>query len=353
MPRTVQIVSPVTALVVFTLAVSAGGPALAAERCSAAPNRVAPEASHWYYRTNPATGRKCWFLRAQNPNAEQAGARTAEQVAPRASAQSAAADCLAAPGSDTAEGRRWYFRIDRATQRKCWFLGPEGRKAENAARRALAQANRDESIAGPENSDTIAQKQSAAASVEESLTQKVQRELHPVQTWSATQASDALAAPAGTLAAADALLWPAPLNTIRPGKPPADAPERHENRTHAGQAAEGPTGSNRAPARQSVAAVHSAAYSAQIPLLLVVAGALLLTGILARAFYDVVAARRRHVYVQHDGANPSAIGVPSSVPSTVSKPMPLSLPPMEPIRRLDDVDDALRHFARAWDRRAA
>ena len=33
-----------------------------------------------------------------------------------------AEDCLAAPNSPAREGTRWYYRLDRATQHKCWYI---------------------------------------------------------------------------------------------------------------------------------------------------------------------------------------------------------------------------------------
>lgn len=37
----------------------------------------------------------------------------------------AADDCLAAPRAETPEGSHWYYRIDRATNRHCWYLRAE------------------------------------------------------------------------------------------------------------------------------------------------------------------------------------------------------------------------------------
>jgi hypothetical protein len=34
-----------------------------------------------------------------------------------------AADCLAAPGPSTPSNGHWYYRTDPTTQRKCWYLG--------------------------------------------------------------------------------------------------------------------------------------------------------------------------------------------------------------------------------------
>src|SRR6185437_11705468 len=33
-----------------------------------------------------------------------------------------AQDCLAAPNSPAREGSRWFYRLDRTTQHKCWYL---------------------------------------------------------------------------------------------------------------------------------------------------------------------------------------------------------------------------------------
>ena len=40
----------------------------------------------------------------------------------------AADDCLSAPNAPTADGNHWYYRIDRATKRHCWYLREQGEK---------------------------------------------------------------------------------------------------------------------------------------------------------------------------------------------------------------------------------
>ncbi len=45
----------------------------------------------------------------------------------------AADNCLRAPGEETPQGRHWYYRIDRATQRHCWYLGEEKDRPARAA----------------------------------------------------------------------------------------------------------------------------------------------------------------------------------------------------------------------------
>jgi hypothetical protein len=46
----------------------------------------------------------------------------------------AADECLSKPNATAPRGSHWYYRIERPTQRRCWFLGAEGEKTR--ARRA-------------------------------------------------------------------------------------------------------------------------------------------------------------------------------------------------------------------------
>jgi hypothetical protein len=59
---------------VATLLVSGVGVTVpaSANDCLAAPNSPAPQGSHWYYRLDWATQRKCWYVRALGPSAQQA-----------------------------------------------------------------------------------------------------------------------------------------------------------------------------------------------------------------------------------------------------------------------------------------
>jgi hypothetical protein len=58
----------------------------------------------------------------------------ASGVAPRAATNTARADdCLAQPDSSAPEGSHWYFHIDRATQRKCWYLRSADQQAQQPA----------------------------------------------------------------------------------------------------------------------------------------------------------------------------------------------------------------------------
>lgn len=57
-------------------------------------------------------------------------------------------DCVAKPNAPAPAGQHWWYRTDRATKRKCWFLGPQDKEA--AARKADRQERADASDAEPE-----------------------------------------------------------------------------------------------------------------------------------------------------------------------------------------------------------
>jgi hypothetical protein len=43
-------------------------------------------------------------------------------------AERAADECITKPNSTPPQGSHWYYRVDRATRRQCWYLGAEGEK---------------------------------------------------------------------------------------------------------------------------------------------------------------------------------------------------------------------------------
>ena len=48
------------------------------------------------------------------------------------SAATAADECLASPKATTPAGAHWYYRIEKGTKRKCWYLGDAGGKTKKA-----------------------------------------------------------------------------------------------------------------------------------------------------------------------------------------------------------------------------
>jgi hypothetical protein len=69
-----------------------------ADNCVAAPNASAPQGQHWYYRVDRATHRKCWYLHATIRLPHHATAQPADTPA-----ESAAAGPVAQPPSAPAE----------------------------------------------------------------------------------------------------------------------------------------------------------------------------------------------------------------------------------------------------------
>jgi hypothetical protein len=55
-----------------------------ADNCLTAPNSSAPQGSHWYYRTDRANQRKCWYFRAPGELAQQEAAQATSEAAPAA-----------------------------------------------------------------------------------------------------------------------------------------------------------------------------------------------------------------------------------------------------------------------------
>jgi hypothetical protein len=64
-------------------------------------------------------------------------------------------DCLAGPNAQSPQGRHWYYRVDRAAHRKCWYLGDLKRHRAaavqtNTARRRVAPPPEPEAPAPPQ-----------------------------------------------------------------------------------------------------------------------------------------------------------------------------------------------------------
>src|SRR5262249_13930847 len=85
-----KLVPAIFALLSLAVSCAATARAVHAAPCIAKPNAAAPQGEHWYYRTNRATGRQCWYL-APEDNGDQKGATQAsDQPATDASVQPAA-----------------------------------------------------------------------------------------------------------------------------------------------------------------------------------------------------------------------------------------------------------------------
>ena len=127
--------SIVLAISFLTLGAGVGAPgnSLHAEECLSAPDSPSPQGTHWRYRLDWPTQRKCWYLGAPARSLRRAAAATATPV-PFEHQE----ECLSAPDSPSPQGTHWRYRLDWPTQRKCWYLGAPARSLRRAAAAAPA-----------------------------------------------------------------------------------------------------------------------------------------------------------------------------------------------------------------------
>jgi hypothetical protein len=80
------------------------------------------------------------------PQFTMEGLTTQTTPAPAQPTEQAKADnCLARPGNVTPRGRHWFYRMDRQTRRKCWYLGLASAKV----RRAPVERTEEEEASAP------------------------------------------------------------------------------------------------------------------------------------------------------------------------------------------------------------
>ncbi|MEA2893164.1 MAG: hypothetical protein QOI05_3957 [Bradyrhizobium sp.] len=72
------------ALASVTLVVATNGAALAADTCLSGPKGTAPKGSHWYYRIDHATKRNCWYVRAEGEKPVASQNSPLSQTSPQA-----------------------------------------------------------------------------------------------------------------------------------------------------------------------------------------------------------------------------------------------------------------------------
>jgi hypothetical protein len=199
-------------------------------------------------------------------------------------------DCLAAPKDQTPEGSHWYYRIDHATKRHCWYLRQEGEKPPQTAASSAPHA--------PMSIVPIVPKQAAA-------TQRSIADAHaelPAQTTIEPPPRDTAPMPAMPAEAADsennagaqaqqsvvASRWPDPSTAIAAANPPPVTDQLAANEQPDSAAA--PPTAEAAPTALDMLRGRPAT----VPMLLaVMTGALALAGITASVVLKLGAMRRR------------------------------------------------------------
>lgn len=84
-----------------------------------------------------------------------AGCLSISITSPSVSTARAEDECLKAPGGATPDGGHWYYRIERGTKRKCWYLADAGAKASKP-KAAKASPGTEQDAAEPTAEDTPA-----------------------------------------------------------------------------------------------------------------------------------------------------------------------------------------------------
>lgn len=195
-----------------------------------------------------------------------------------ASTANAAADCLASPKGAAPQGQHWFYRVERGTKRQCWYLRAEGPKATQSA-----QATTDAPDAAP-----------AAPQ----LLQNAHAEYIAPQTGSAMSAPAAAATQTAPSTIDPNAAQPAVVTRWPDAAPASPAPQPSPATTGAPAAASVQPSAKPAasPAPVTLATADSAAdkpTGSLQTLLLVIAGALTLAGLIASMIYRFAGGRAR------------------------------------------------------------
>jgi len=279
-------------------------------------------------------------------------AASAIALAP-ASYAAPAETCLGAPKGVAPQGSHWYYRIDRPSSRRCWYLAEKGQKvARRAATRPMPQAEPDEEVETTEAPATSVPDTPAAnappvpaAEPRPVITTLVTRNVSNTEQIAQAQAP-----------AAPDLMQPSAPQNVAPSTTATEAPEQAPSDQQASPAVADTPARQPAPA----AAVESNAATSAIPALKLLLGAIALLGLLASVGLFVMAALRRRNDVLNRWRETAALPFEES-PETAAedspafRPMPEPDPvrqrDLDPIRQHDDVDEILHRLARR--RRAA
>lgn len=221
-------------------------------------------------------------LAAVSQNAPSAASTASTATA---STANAASDCLASPKGSAPQGQHWFYRVERATKRQCWYLRAEGAK-EGAQATQNAQATPDTPNAAPAAPQSV---QNAHAEY-----------ITPQQT------SPAVSAPASAAAATqpapgttDANAAQPAIATRWPDAAPASPAPQPSPATAAAPAAASVQPSAKPAASPAPVTLAAADAPADKPtgsvqmLLLVIGGALALAGLLASVIYRFAGGRAR------------------------------------------------------------
>ena len=232
----------------------------------------------------------------------------------------AAGDCLAAPSSQPPPGSHWYYRSDRAKQRRCWYLAPEGERVSHA--KPVAQPAARPMASASEKPSSPAPRPEAALDPTQTLLQGI--------TYGAPgEAAPSVAPQPDHQAVAAAAREPGETSTV----------QYVDTQDEVAQPAE-------------IAA--SGAMTMPMRVLLLVVCAVAIAGLLQYAILRAVVVRRRQLSLERGRHKLSVSRSRERMPPAVagSRPQALKPAPAEPIDPRD-IEEGFRQILRAVERRAA
>jgi hypothetical protein len=236
------------------------------------------------------------------------------------SSGSAAETCLAAPTQGAPQGSHWYYRLERATQRKCWRLVKLDREPQRAAKQAAPQSE-------PADDEDAAPAATSAGRVQSPQHGWLTRSASavPETTAPAPGTPDRAAEPADDQAAAPPPVPGAPEQAIETAAP--IAPVQTAEPTQATIAAQDPAAAAVGPGMTQF-------------VFLAIAG----LGLFAAAIFFLVDLRRRRTDVLTRIAREDITSFEAS--EAEDAPTFSAMPPMRLMPQHDDVDEALQRRKR-------
>lgn len=220
----------------------------------------------------------------------------------------AADDCVARPNAPAPAGQHWWYRTDRSSKRKCWFLGPKDKAA------AARKADRPERAAPMPDAEPVSAPDAPPVSAESG--DMAEAQAAPAAQESVPYLVDwsGLLEEAGIVNAKDNVLTglagdPAARTALAMQEPSAQEAESETGKTGAGTA------------QTAVAPADNAGGVAAMPAGLPVSyiAALLIGGSLGPAIFSIVRARRRRKFRRD--ANARTVGADAdALPAFLHQP---------------------------------
>jgi hypothetical protein len=277
-------------------------------------------------------------------------------LSPLSSAANAAETCLAAPKGAAPQGSHWYYRVERGSQRKCWRLVQKDQKAQRAGAPADPQGDVDDDtdespapqaakkpggrVAAPQPTASQALVTSNVSDTENtSDTSAGAATAQPVQ-WPDPPASmmERPADPAPVAPAQTASDAPAPAAVA---EQPDQQPVATADSTATAPAADG----------TSAASGGISASAGGTSVLQFIFAIIAFVGLVACPIFYIAGVRLRRSDVLNKAQHLNAL--PAEVPAAPGAPTFQPLPPMNLMPQHDDVEEAMQRFAERWKRRAA